>query len=83
KPLADGSFGNLVTYSKYGMFVQGTKTFFDQKLKLTTSLRWDNNPEFSPKLNPRIAVVYSHAQKHHFRVSFQNGFRFPALFEAV
>lgn len=83
KPLADGSFGNPVTYSKYGMFVQGTKTFFDQKLKLTTSLRWDNNPEFSPKLNPRIAVVYSHAQKHHFRVSFQNGFRFPALFEAV
>ena len=35
------------------------------------------------KLNPRIAVVYSHAQKHHFRISFQNGFRFPALFEAV
>lgn len=83
KPLADGSFGKTVNYSKYGFFVQGTKTFFSQKLKISTSLRWDNNPAFSPKLNPRVAIVYSLAQKHHFRASFQNGFRFPALFEAV
>lgn len=83
KPLADGSFGKPVQYTKYGVFAQGTKTFFDQRLKLVTSLRIDNNPEFSPKFNPRIALVYSVAQKHHIRASFQNGFRFPALFEAI
>jgi iron complex outermembrane recepter protein len=83
KPLADGSFGKPVRYIKYGVFVQGTKTFFDQRLKLVTSLRLDNNPEFSPKFNPRIALVYSANQKHHIRASFQNGFRFPALFEAI
>lgn len=83
KPLNDGSFGKPVKYTKYGAFVQGTKTFFNNRLKLVTSLRVDNNPEFSPKLNPRIALVYSVAQKHHLRASFQNGFRFPALFEAI
>lgn len=83
KPLADGSFGKTVQYTKYGVFAQGTKTFFDQRLKLVTSLRLDNNPDFSPKFNPRIALVYSVAQKHHIRASFQNGFRFPALFEAI
>ncbi len=83
KPLSDGSYGNNVTYRKYGTFTQVTKTFFEQKLKIAGSLRWDNNPEFSPKLNPRIAAVYTVAQRHNFRISFQNGFRYPALFEAL
>jgi iron complex outermembrane recepter protein len=83
QPEADGSFGENQYYMKYGAFVQGTKLFFDDKLKLTASARVDNNPEFSPKFNPRIAVVYTAAEKHNFRASFQNGFRFPALFEAL
>ncbi|HEX2847146.1 MAG TPA: TonB-dependent receptor [Chitinophagaceae bacterium] len=76
-------FGKNVYYKKYGGFVQGTKNFFDEKLKVSVSLRLDQNPEFSPKLNPRIALVYTAAQRHNFRVSFQNGFRFPAIFEAI
>lgn len=79
----DGSFGNNQYYMKYGAFIQGTKLFLDEKLKVTASARVDNNPEFSPKFNPRIAVVYTAAEKHNFRASFQNGFRFPALFEAL
>ncbi|HEY1022936.1 MAG TPA: TonB-dependent receptor, partial [Flavisolibacter sp.] len=82
-PLKDGRFGNNVYYKKYGAFVQATKTFLDEKLKLYASLRFDHNLEFTPKLNPRIAVVYTLAGKHNFRISFQNGFRFPALFEAL
>jgi iron complex outermembrane recepter protein len=76
-------FGKNVYYKKYGGFVQGSKTFFDDKLKISVSLRVDQNPEFDPKLNPRIAVVYTAAKKHNFRASFQNGFRFPAIFEAI
>ncbi|WP_304065765.1 TonB-dependent receptor [Pedobacter glucosidilyticus] len=82
-PLADGSFGDNVYYKKFGTFAQATKTFFDEKLKLFGSVRLDYNPEFDPKLNPRIAAVYTLAQKHNFRASFQNGYRFPALFEAI
>ncbi len=83
KPLADGSFGNNLYYKKFGGFAQVTKTFFDEKLKLFGSLRVDYNPEFNPKINPRIAAVYTLAEKHNFRASFQNGYRFPALFEAL
>ena len=82
-PLPDGSFGKLIHYRKYGAFAQVTKTFFDDHLKLFASIRYDRNPEFSPKINPRIAAVYTVAKNHNFRVSFQNGFRFPSLFEAL
>lgn len=85
KPLAKRTEpgGKNVYYKKYGGFVQATKTFFDEKLKLFASLRYDHNLEFNPKFNPRFAVVYTVAEKHNFRASIQNGFRFPALFEAL
>jgi len=68
-------------YYSYGGFVQATKKLFDDKLKLTGSFRIDESEYFDPKINPRIAAVYSPTEKHNFRVSFQNGFRFPTLFE--
>lgn len=85
RPLAERTQpgGNNIHYTKYGFFAQATKTFFDEKLKLTGSLRFDQNLEFQPKINPRFAVVYTLAEKHNFRASYQNGFRFPALFEAL
>lgn len=75
--------GKNVHYKKFGGFAQLSKTFFEDKLKLVGSIRVDYNPEFDPKINPRIAAVYTLAQKHNFRASWQNGFRFPALFEAL
>ncbi|PSR52018.1 energy transducer TonB [Adhaeribacter arboris] len=75
--------GNNVYYKKIGGFGQVTKTLFDNKLKLFGSLRLDYNPEFDPKLNPRVAAVYTLSEQHNFRASFQNGFRFPSLFEAL
>jgi outer membrane receptor protein involved in Fe transport len=83
QPLADGSFGDNVYYKKYGAFAQATKLVLNDKLKLTGSLRFDHNLEFNPKLNPRVAAVYTVADNHNFRASYQNGFRFPSLFEAL
>ncbi|SHG28957.1 TonB-dependent receptor [Chryseobacterium sp. OV279] len=82
-PLSDGTFGNNVIYQKYGAFVQLTKLFFQDKLKVNLALRADRNPEFDTKLNPRLSVVYSPVNEHNFRASFQNGYRFPSLFEAL
>ncbi len=82
--VADSSdFGKNVYYRKYGVFAQLTKTFFKERLKVFASFRYDYNPEFDPKFNPRLAVVYTVKDRHHFRATFQNGFRFPALFEAL
>lgn len=85
KPIADRTTpgGKNVYYKKYGVFAQATKLLLDEKLKITGSLRMDHNTEFKPKVNPRLAVVYTVAEKHNIRASYQNGFRFPALFEAL
>ncbi|HEX8429356.1 TonB-dependent receptor [Hymenobacter sp.] len=85
RPLADRiqPGGNNQYYKKFGGFVQATKLLLQDRLKLTASLRADYNPEFDPKLNPRVAAVYTLAEKHNFRASYQNGWRFPSLFEAL
>jgi iron complex outermembrane receptor protein len=82
-PLADGSFGKDVYYKKFGGFAQVKKTFFDEKLKLFGSIRGDYNPYYDPKFTPRLAAVFSPNENHNFRFTFQNGYRFPALFEAL
>ncbi|HSC39472.1 MAG TPA: TonB-dependent receptor, partial [Chitinophagaceae bacterium] len=82
-PEKDGSFGSNVYYKKFGAFTQLTKTFLDEKLKVFGSLRWDYNPEFTPKFTPRLAAVYTFKEKHNFRFTYQLGYRFPALFEAL
>ncbi|MCP9751131.1 TonB-dependent receptor [Ferruginibacter sp. HRS2-29] len=82
-PLPDGSYGSKIHYKKFGGFVQLTKLLLQDKLKLTGSIRGDYNPEFSTKFTPRLAAVYTLKEKHNFRVTFQQGYRFPALFEAL
>ena len=85
RPLSDRSQpgGDYVYYKKFGAFGQATKLLLADKLKLTASLRVDYNPEFTAKVNPRLAAVYTVAEKHNFRASYQNGWRFPSLFEAL
>lgn len=83
KQAKDGTFGDNVYYKKFGAFSQLTKTFFEERLKVFGSLRFDYNPEFDPKFTPRIAAVYTVNQKHNFRATYQQGYRFPALFEAL
>lgn len=71
-----------LNYWKVGGFVQGTKTFFDSKLKVNTVIRIEKNQYFPVNFNPRLAIVYSPEKDHNFRFSIQNGYRFPSIFEA-
>ncbi|HVZ25202.1 MAG TPA: TonB-dependent receptor, partial [Sediminibacterium sp.] len=81
--LPDGSFGKHIYYKKFGGFVQVTKTFWEEALKLTGSLRFDDNPAFKATLTPRIALVYTMHDQQSFRLTYQEGYRYPALFEAL
>jgi outer membrane receptor protein involved in Fe transport len=71
-----------LTYQKTGGFVQLTKLLFDGKLKINGSLRADKNQYFDLRWNPRLAAVYSPSEDHNIRISYQNAYRFPSLFEA-
>lgn len=68
-------------YWKTGGFVQATKTFWENRIKINAVLRLEKNQYFEPKLNPRLSMVYSPKEGQSFRFSIQNGYRFPSIFE--
>ena len=71
-----------LNYWKGGGFIQGSKTFLNQKIKVVLTLRADKNQYFNLRLNPRGSAIYSLNENNHLRISYQNGYRFPSLFEA-
>lgn len=68
---------NKVTIKEGGAFVQVSKRLLAEKLKLTGSLRYDKNQNFDGRLTPRVSGVYAINGTHHFRTSYQSGFRNP------
>ncbi len=67
--------GNDITIYEYGAYVQAAKSLGN--LKLTGSVRYDKNENFEGQFSPRISGVYTVAENHNFRASFQTGFRNP------
>jgi outer membrane receptor protein involved in Fe transport len=74
--------GKDLNYWKVGGFVQSTIALLDDKLKINGVVRVDKNQYYSPKLNPRLAFVYTPNRGQSIRLSAQNGYRFPSIFEA-
>lgn len=68
-----------ITVNEFGFFVQATKSFFGDRLKLLASTRYDKNENFEGRFTPRGALVYSAGanKEHNIRFSVQTGFRFP------
>jgi iron complex outermembrane receptor protein len=73
--------GKDFAYSKVGGFLQVSKRFWRDRIRLMASVRADKQQYFEAKLNPRFALVVNAAKNHFVRASWQNGFRFPTLFE--
>ena len=80
------SFGTIFTdydgpikYDEVGAYVQASKKFVDERLKLTGSIRYDKNEFFDSNISPRASLVYSAGENrnHNIRASFQTGFRNP------
>lgn len=68
--------GDEFTIKEYGGYAQGSKRLFNDKFKLTASVRYDKNENFEGQWSPRVSGVYS-AGNHNFRASYQTGFRIP------
>ncbi len=68
---------NKVTIKEYGAFVQAAKKLLDDKLKVTASMRYDKDENFDGSFTPRLSAVYTVANTHNFRASYQTGFRNP------
>jgi outer membrane receptor protein involved in Fe transport len=80
-PLPDKTSENL-NYKRYGGFVTLNKKLFNEKLKLGVAVRLDKNDYFDANTNLRISSVYSISKTQSIRMSFQDGSRYPSIFEA-
>jgi iron complex outermembrane receptor protein len=73
--------GHNLNYTSYGLFVHASQNFLHEKLQLSAALRASNYQYFSLKWNPRLTAVYALSKSNFIRFSYQNGYRFPSIFE--
>ncbi len=64
--------------NELGAYLQVAKKIFNDKLKLTASVRYDKNDNFKGKFTPRFSAVWTVAKNQNIRASYQNAYRFPS-----
>lgn len=69
--------GDEFDIDEFGAYVQLSKDLMDEKLDLQGSIRYDKNKYFEGQFSPRVSAVYTLADNHNIRASFQRGFRIP------
>lgn len=64
-----------------GAFVQVSRAFWKDRVRLLSSLRYDKNVNFQGRFTPRVATIIAldKAKNHNLRLSYQTGFRMPSL----
>lgn len=80
-PVPNKSYENL-DYNRYGGFVSVSKKLWKEKFKMSFAFRLDKSDYFDAKTSVRISSVYAMSNTQSFRMSFQNGFRYPSIFES-
>ena len=65
---------------EYAIFMQGTKWFFDERLKLQGALRFDDSDSYGSNLSPSFSSVLKAKENHYIRFSFQKATLNPPLF---
>lgn len=65
-----------IPINEYGAYLQATKRFFNDGLKLIASARYDKNDNFDGRFTPRFSAVIKVAEDNNFRLSYQQAYRF-------
>lgn len=63
--------------NEWGAYLQGSKRLLDDQLNLQGSVRYDKNEYFEGQFSPRVSAMFTLADIHNFRASYQTGFRIP------
>jgi len=67
-----------IPISEFGAYIQLQRWFANEHLKLTFSARYDKNENFKGRLTPRATALIKVAKDNHFRLSYQEAYRFPS-----
>lgn len=65
-----------IPINEYGAYIQATKRFLNNRLKLIVSGRYDKNDNFDGKFTPRVSAVITVAEDNNIRLSYQQAYRF-------
>ena len=63
---------------EYGAYLQASKKFINDVLKLTASVRYDKNDNFKGQFTPRFSALVKVAKDNNIRLSYQTAYRFPS-----
>ncbi len=77
-PDGDGK-SDRTRYSEYGVYLQATKSMFNDRIKLNGSVRFDKNDNFQGQFSPRLSLTAfgGPERQYSFRASYQTGFQNP------
>lgn len=67
-----------INISEVGVYTQLQKSFLNDVLKLTGSLRYDKNENFEGRVTPRATALVKVAPNNNIRLSYQTAYRFPS-----
>lgn len=70
--------GEPIKINEIGGYIQIAKSFFDEKLRLLASGRYDKNENFEGRFTPRVTALFKPAKNHNIRFSYQTAYRFPS-----
>jgi len=66
-----------VNINEFGGYLQAGRSFLEDRVRLSGSVRYDKNENFDGQFSPRISSVIRVAEGHNLRASYQTGFRNP------
>jgi len=67
-----------IPINEYGAYIQATKHFLNDKLRLIASARYDKNDNFAGRFTPRLSFVIKVAEDNNIRLSYQEAYRFAS-----
>ncbi|MEP6584538.1 MAG: TonB-dependent receptor [Ginsengibacter sp.] len=67
-----------VPINEYGAYLQATKHFLNDKLRIIASARYDKNDNFDGRFTPRVSAVIRVAEDNNIRLSYQQAYRFAS-----
>ena len=67
-----------IPINEYGAYIQATKHFMNDKLRLIASARYDKNDNFAGRFTPRLSLVIKVAEDNNIRLSYQEAYRFAS-----
>jgi outer membrane receptor for ferrienterochelin and colicin len=67
-----------IPINEVGAYIQATRGFMEDKIRLTISGRYDKNQNFTGKFTPRATAVIKIKEGSNVRLSYQSAYRFPS-----